>query len=495
MILKKRIGTGFFLLLFSFCLLNYYTVTDVNAANLPDFRELAKKSGDAVVNISTEKTVKDQKRNMPPNMFRGMPNGDLFEEFFNSPFGPNGGSQGEEDGRRSRRSGSLGSGFIISSDGFIVTNNHVVEGADVINVNLSSDTNKNKSYKAKLVGADPETDLALIKIEVKDSLPFLKFGDSDKLEVGEWVIAIGNPFGLDHSVTAGIISAKGRDIQAGAFDSFLQTDASINPGNSGGPLLNMDGEVIGINTAIVAQGQGIGFAIPSNMANKIIDELKNHKKVSRGWIGVQIQPIDEKMAKALGLQNDQGALLGGVMPKEPADKAGLMAGDVVVGVDNKDITSADDLLQEIANKKPGNKVELKVIRNGETKNFVVTLAERNLDKDGAKVYEEGSTPDNQDDFNLGIQLRSLNKDDMRRLRITDIEGGLLITAVEPDKEADKAGIKPGDVILTAALKPVLNTNDFVKIINGVGKERGAVMLQMMRRGQKFFVTLDLSGKK
>lgn len=481
-----------------------YLATPVlsQAAGLPDFRDLVKDVGSAVVNISTEKTEKSspaQRRGQPfpPDLFRGMP-GEPFDRFFGPFGGPFGGPEGEEEGQApGRRSSSLGSGFIISPDGYIVTNHHVVKGADVIKVTLGEKNLKNnakeQTFEATLIGSDDETDIALIKIDTPEQLPFLKFGNSDKLEVGEWAVAIGNPFGLDHSVTAGIISAKGRNINAGAFDSFVQTDASINPGNSGGPLLNMDGEVIGINTAIAAQGQGIGFAIPSNMADRVITELKSNKKVSRGWIGVNIQRIDENTAKALGLKEAKGALLGGVMPGEPADKAGLQAGDVVISVDGQDIADSDGLLQAISGKKPGSKVDVKAIRNGETKNFSMTLGERNLDRaerGGSQKEEREASASGS----LGIKLRPLSKEDVRRLRAEGVDGGLLITSVEPAKAADEAGIKPGDIILSAALKPVGTPEEFAAIVNGIGKERGAVMLQLMRRGQKFFVTVDLSAK-
>ena len=290
------------------------------APALPNFVPLAKSAGPAVVNISTEREVSTRMGGGFPGMPPGMER--FFEEFgpfWGQPQGP-------------RKQSSLGSGFIISSDGYIVTNNHVVEGADKVFVNLEGDSDRAHSLEATVVGTDAETDIALLKVDAKRDLPVLNFGNSDTAEVGEWVVAIGNPFGLSNSVTAGILSAKGRDIHAGPFDNFLQTDASINPGNSGGPLINMAGEVIGINTAIVASGQGIGFAIPSNLASRIVEELKSGKKISRGWLGVTIQDVDENAAKALGLKDAQGALIGSVLPDEPAAKAGLKAGDIIVRV-------------------------------------------------------------------------------------------------------------------------------------------------------------------
>ena len=291
---------------------------------VPNFVPLVQSAGKAVVNISTEKKVM-QRGGMPSEMFRGLPPeferffeqfeggrnaqprtqrslGTGFLEFFGIP-------QGYDEGPQFREQRAGGSGVIISADGYVVTNNHVVAGADTVLVNLQGSTGKDHSLKAQVIGTDEETDIALLKVKADTPLPFLNFGDSDKMEVGEWVLAIGNPFGLGHTVTAGILSAKGRNIQSGPFDNFLQTDASINPGNSGGPLINMEGKVIGINTAIIASGQGIGFAIPSSMAERIVNQLKQDKKVSRGWIGVTIQDVDENTAKALGLPKAPGAPL------------------------------------------------------------------------------------------------------------------------------------------------------------------------------------------
>jgi serine protease Do len=299
---------------------------NVQASPQGDFRDLVKAAAPAVVNISSERTEEVRSFN-PFDMFRGNPDIERFFGPFEDFYGPR---------QRSRKTKSLGSGFIISPDGYIVTNNHVVEGADLINVTLQGKGKGEDSFKAEVVGTDPETDLALLKIKA-ENLPSLSFGDSDALEVGEWVLAIGSPLGLDHTVTAGIVSAKGRNIQSGAYDNFLQTDASINRGNSGGPLLNEKGQVIGINTAIAQRAQGIGFAIPSNMAQRVIGDLREHKKVSRGWLGVTIQNVDAAVAKALGMKNNNGALVSGVMPGQPAALAGVQPGDVIVAVNDKTI--------------------------------------------------------------------------------------------------------------------------------------------------------------
>ncbi|MCL1985795.1 MAG: Do family serine endopeptidase, partial [Betaproteobacteria bacterium] len=333
----------------------------IRAASLPDFTQLAKNCGIAVVNIGTERTSKSGPENFFGEMFRNAPPGfEKFFEQFDERF-----RDGQQQ-RPQRKQRSLGSGFIISEDGYIVTNYHVVADADVIRVNFQGNSQKNESVSAKLIGSDEETDLALLKVDVKDKLPSLKFGDSDALQVGAWVLAIGNPFGLDHTVTAGILSAKGRNIHSGPFDNFLQTDASINPGNSGGPLINMEGEVIGINTAIIASGQGIGFAIPSSMASKIVEQIKDGKKIRRGWIGVTIQDVDKNSAKALGLNKARGALIGSVMPGEPADKAGAKAGDIILSVDGKDIEDSNALLRTIAGKTPGAEIKIIVWRDGKS---------------------------------------------------------------------------------------------------------------------------------
>ena len=302
------------------------------------------------------------------------------------------------------------------------------------------------------------------------------------------MVAIGNPFGLSNSVTAGILSAKGRDIHAGPFDNFLQTDASINPGNSGGPLINMAGEVIGINTAIVASGQGIGFAIPSNLASRIVEELKSGKKISRGWLGVTIQDVDENAAKALGLKDAQGALIGSVLPDEPAAKAGLKAGDIIVRVGRDDIRNSTELLRSVADLKPGTDVKITVLRNGKEFSTTVKLGERasqGMSQGGAQ--EEGGT-------SLGLTIRPLNKEDARSLQLPANTEGLVILSVQPGSPAQEAGLRPGDVIQSANLTPVVSVDELASIVRKDGRERGAVMLQVNRRGESFFVTVPLDNK-
>ena len=454
----------------------------VNAASLPEFAELAAKCGPAVVNINTEKTTKQAgPEDFFGEMFRNMPPG--FERFF-EPFAPN------KRRPNMKKQKSLGSGFLVSEDGYIVTNFHVVDGADVIHVTLDEKAAKNRSnIKATLVGSDEETDLALLKIDVKEKLPYLSFGNSDELKVGEWVLAIGNPFGLDHSVTAGILSATGRRISAGAFDNFLQTDASINPGNSGGPLINMRGEVIGINTAIIASGQGIGFAIPSNMANDIIGQVRDGKKVSRGWLGITIQDVDEAVARALALKDHRGALVIAVQPGQPADDAGMKEGDIIVRIDDQDIEDRDELLRVVASKKPGTEAKVVVLREGKEVSLKVKLGDRSSNREVA-LGQSGGKDVNED--NLGVKVRPVTSEEARSL---DIDAGLMIVGIDEEKPAAGADLRAGDVIVKVNMKPVKTVSDLARIVRDEGMKRGSILLQINRRGDLVFRTVELDEEK
>ncbi len=457
-----------------------FMASNVFAMELPSFSPLVKKASPAVVNISTERVVKTNNFNgnffgMPPEMERFFKQ---FDPFFNG--------QGNQ---RQRMQNSLGTGFIISADGYIVTNNHVVEGASKILINFQDDSNKLEDVEAKLIGTDPETDIALLKIDVKRNLPVLRFGNSDALEVGDWVVAIGNPFGLSSTVTAGIVSAKGRDIQSGPYDSFLQTDASINPGNSGGPLINLNGEVVGINTAIAASGQGIGFAIPSNLASSVVDQLKTGNKVSRGWIGVTVQDLDEMTAKALGLREGEGALIGSVMPGEPAEKAGMRSGDVVIKIGNQKVGNASELTRAIGSYKPNSQVKVVVIRDGRERTFTVRLGERNVPGQ-ASVQEN----ENKSTVSLGITVRSLTSDEKRELKLNQNMQGLIVLEVERNGLGAASGLRKNDIILEANLKPVPNAATLGKIIDDEGIKRGAVVLLINRQGTAFLLTIPLDKK-
>ncbi|MDD4952707.1 MAG: DegQ family serine endoprotease [Desulfovibrionaceae bacterium] len=449
-------------------------------AQLPDFTDLAERAGKAVVNISTVKTV--SQKNF--RFFNKPDQEHPFEEFFDQFekfFGPH--------NMPPRKQNSLGSGFVISRDGYIVTNNHVIQDADKVTIKLQ---NNGHEFEAKVVGRDKETDLALLKIEAGKDLPVLEFGDSDKARVGEWVVAIGNPFGLGHTVTSGIISAKGRVIGAGPFDNFLQTDASINPGNSGGPLIDMNGRVIGINTAIVPGGEGIGFAIPSSMASKIIDQLKAGKKVQRGWLGVTIQNVDENAAKALGLKEPAGALVTSVIKNDPADKAGIKTSDVIIEVDGEPVADTGALLRSIAGMLPGHKTELTIWRDNKKIKLDVTLQERG-DKAVAAADKAPESEESADE--IGLSLRPVTKDAEARALGLDKPRGLVVTGVKPDSVAGQEGVRPGDVILEVNQRPVAGVDQFRKIVDSDGKAKGAVMLLIKRQGRNIFITLPLEDKK
>ncbi len=428
------------------------------------FADLVEKVKPAVVNISTEKIIK-----IPGSPFRHFfghdkPFGDFFRWFF------------EDIPDRELRQQSLGSGFIIDKDGYIITNNHVVEGADKIKVKLAD----NREFKAKVIGRDPKTDIALIKITTpfKD-LPVLLFGDSDKMRVGDWVLAIGNPFGLEHTVTKGIISATGRVIGAGPYDNFLQTDAPINPGNSGGPLINLNGEVIGINTAIIATGQGIGFAIPSNLAKTVISQLKEKGKVIRGWLGVSVQTITPEIAASLNLKEPIGALVNDVVSGSPADKAGIKRGDVIISFNGKDIKKMIDLPRIVAETPVGKEVEIKIIRDGKEYLLKTIVSEQ---KEGRLSFK-GSTIEER----LGMRVHDITPELARQLRIRDRIGVVIIDIIT-GSPADEAGIQVGDVIKEINRNPIRNLKDFENIIEKLDKNRPILFL-IKRGNQSLYISI------
>jgi serine protease Do len=376
-----------------------------------------------------------------------------------------------------KKTHSLGSGFIISQDGYIVTNHHVVAKAEKIMVSLQD---SEKDYTAEVIGTDQETDLALLKIDAKRDLPTLEFGSSKDMQPGEWVVAIGNPFGLSHTVTAGIISAKGRSIgAAGPYTDFLQTDASINPGNSGGPLLNMQGKVIGINTAIVPQGQGIGFAIPSDMAQNVISQLKEHKEVRRGWLGVTIQGVDKNTAKALGLSEEKGALVASVEKGDAADKAGIQAGDVILEVNGQTIDEARKLSQIIGGLKPGAKVNIQIWRQGETKKVQVTLGQRK----GGVTAAAPSKLQEKLAKDLGITLRPLRPHEARALGLEKATG-LLVT------DSQVEGLQKGDVIVQANGEVVDSLSQMASAVKAA-QDKGVILVHIYRRGHNLFQAIPL----
>lgn len=431
------------------------------------FADLAEKVKPAVVNISTTTTVR-----IPGYPFRhffgpdeGSPFGDFFRKFFgNIP-------------DQQLKQQSLGSGFIIDKEGHIITNYHVVEGADEIKVKLVD----GRDFKAKVVGRDSKTDLALIEISslFKD-LPTLPLGDSDKVRVGDWVLAIGNPFGLGHTVTQGIISATGRVIGSGPYDNFLQTDAPINPGNSGGPLMDLKGEVIGINSAIIASGQGIGFAIPSNMAKSIISQLKEKGKVIRGWIGVSVQSVTPEIAQAFRLKEPKGALVGDVAPGGPADRAGIKRGDIFISFDGKTINRMSDLPVITAETPVGKEVDVTVIRNGKEMHMKLKVAE---------MTEQRMAPQ-MPPPSLGIKVDNITPRLQKEFGIND-KAGVVVLDVEPDSPADDAGLLPGDLIKEVNHKPVRNLQDFNTSMRKMNKNTSVLFL--IKRGiQTFYVSIQVS---
>ena len=391
----------------------------------PDFVELSKRLKPSVVNIRTAKHIKPKQRlRRPQNPFGD----DFFDDFFGRFFG-------ESPQQRPRREQSLGTGFIISADGYILTNNHVVNGADEVMVKLSD----GRELKGEIKGLDEKLDLALIRISDKEKLSPAELGDSDALEVGEWVMAIGNPFGLSQTVTAGIVSAKGRVIGSGPYDDFIQTDASINPGNSGGPLFNADGRVIGINTAIIAGGQGIGFAIPINMAKGIVSQLRDNGKVTRGYLGVRFQPLTADLAKSFGLESEKGALIASVEKDTPAEKAGLKAGDVIVEYDGKPINDGNELPRYVAATPVDKKVALVVVREGSRVSVTLTVGKLK-DSDA-----EQAAPGNENE-KLGLTVQELTRELASRYGLRDARG-LVVTDVRQGSVAEEAGIAPGTLII------------------------------------------------
>ncbi len=416
------------------------------------FSNLAEMASPAVVNIQTVRTAKTK------NMFRQFnrsPFGDddPMEDFFNKFFGPN---QQKEFKQR-----SLGSGFIIDKEGYIVTNNHVVQDSDKIKVILKNE----KEYNAEIIGRDPNTDLALIKIKTENSLPVLKLGNSDALKVGQWVVAIGSPFGLEHTVTAGIVSAKGRVIGSGPYDDYIQTDASINPGNSGGPLLNMNGEVIGINTIIIAGGQGIGFAIPINLAKGIVEQLKKYGDVTRGWVGITIQDLPADLSNYLGIEGKKGVLVSDVIPGDPADKAGIKPKDIITEINGQNIDSSRTLLKIVAGMSVGKNVKIKILRDGKEKIVNVEIAKRMDEKiASARDSLKGEVSD------IGIRVANLTPEIARRFDISEKEG-IIVVAVDPDGKAAEAGIVSGDIIKEINHYPVKSVKEYADVLNKIKKDK------------------------
>ncbi|MDG9783329.1 DegQ family serine endoprotease [Pseudomonas otitidis] len=452
--------------------------TLVARAELPDFTPLVEQASPAVVNISTRQKLPERAvANQMPDL-EGLP--PMLREFFerSMPQAPRG------QGGRQREAQSLGSGFIISKDGYILTNNHVVADADEIIVRLSD----RSELEAKLIGADARTDVALLKVEGKD-LPIVKLGKSDALKVGSWVLAIGSPFGFDHSVTAGIVSAKGRSLPNESYVPFIQTDVAINPGNSGGPLFNLDGEVVGINSQIFTRSggfMGLSFAIPIDVAMSVADQLKANGKVNRGWLGVVIQEVNKDLAESFGLDKPAGALVAQVLENGPAAKGGLQVGDVILSMNGQPIVMSADLPHLVGGLKPGTKIDLGIVRDGNRKNLSLSIGA--LPEDGEELAGAGESSGAERSSNrLGVLVAGLSEEQQK---VLDIKGGVVIREIQ-DGPAALMGLRPGDVITHLNNQAIDSVQTFAKIAKELPKNR-SVSMRVLRQGRASFITFKLS---
>jgi len=462
--------------------------------------DVAEKVIDAVVNISTSQTVEAKggpgggggDRGAMPQLPPGSPFEEFFDDFFKNRRGGPGGSKGGD--LQPHKTNSLGSGFIVDTSGIVVTNNHVIADADEINVILNDGT----KIKAELVGVDKKTDLAVLKFKPPRPLVAVKFGDSDKMRLGEWVIAIGNPFSLGGTVTAGIVSARNRDIASGPYDNYIQTDAAINRGNSGGPLFNLDGEVIGVNTLIISPtggSIGIGFAVPSKTVASVVEQLRQFGELRRGWLGVRIQQVTDEIAESLNIKPARGALIAGVDDKGPAKPAGIEPGDVVVKFDGKDVKEPKDLSRVVADTAVGKEVDVVVIRKGQEEIKKVTLGRL---EDGDKaVQASNKTPDPVEkpvtQKALGLDLATLSKDLRSRYKIKDSVKGVVITNVDGASDAAEKRLSAGEVIVEVAQESVSNAADVKKRIDQLKKDgkKSILLLVSNAEGELRFVALSV----
>ena len=462
----------------------------LRAHGTPDsFAELAEKALPAVVNISTRQTVERQRSPDLPQFPPGSP----FEEFFRKFFDR---EPGDRQDAPPRRATSLGSGFIVDPSGFIVTNHHVIDKADEILVRLQDD----RELQAEVVGRDPKTDLAVLRVESDEPLPFLEFGDSDKTRVGDWVVAIGNPFGFSSTVTAGIVSARKRDIRAGPYDDFIQTDAAINKGNSGGPMLNLDGMVIGVNTAITSPSGGsvgIGFAVPASLAAPVIDQLRRFRETRRGWLGVRIQNVTDEIAAAFeGFGEPRGALVAAVMPDSPADQGGIQAGDIVLSFDSKQVEKMRALPRIVSDAEVGATVPVEVWRKGRVEHLEVVVGR--LEENDPVSASAGSTTSEHPVEALGLVVAGPN-DDLRKEFELDEEalerGGLVVVGVAPGSDAEQKGLEAGDLIIEADQASVSRPKDLEERIAAVREAgRRSVLLLVNRGGEDRFVAVLLKSE-
>jgi len=464
------------------------TAGSATARQAPDsFADLADALSPSVVNIATSQQVSgDGDSGMPEFQF---PPGSPFEEFFKEFFERN----RPERPSRPRRLQSLGSGFVIDAGGLVVTNNHVIAEADEVTVTLNDGT----KLPAKVLGKDPKTDLALLKVETDRPLVATEWGDSDTMRVGDWVLAIGNPFGLGGTVTAGIVSARGRDINAGPYDDFLQTDASINRGNSGGPLFNLDGKVIGINTAIFSPtggSIGIGFAIPSSMARNVIEQLKEYGRTRRGWLGVRIQSVTDEIAESLGLSVAKGALVAGVSDDGPAKQAGIEQGDVILYFDGKEVGDMRALPRIVAETHIGKAVDVRLWRKDRELSLKVTIGELELSEEQQLASTETSEPKSSSKplQSLGMTLSAITAETRERFELDEDAQGVVVTNVNAGSAAAEKGIREGDIIVEVGQEQVKSPEDVLQKINRVKEsKRKSVLLLLQRGGDLRFVAVRL----
>jgi serine protease Do len=452
--------------------------TEVQAFGAPEsFAELAEKISPAVVNITTSAMIAAPTDGMPM-----VPEGSPFEDFFDDFGGPGPGGP--------QRSEALGSGFVISEDGYIVTNNHVIEGADEITIEFFG----GKKLPAKLVGTDPKTDIALLKVEAEEPLPFVSFGNSDLMRVGDWVMAMGNPLGQGFSVSAGIVSARGRELNPGAYDDYIQTDAAINRGNSGGPLFNMDGQVVGVNTAILSPNGGsigIGFSMASNVVGKVVDQLKEFGETRRGWLGVRIQDMTPEIAESMGLTVAAGALVTDV-PDGPAKDAGIQSGDVITRFGGAEVSDAGDLTRRVADSPIGEAVPVIVLREGRTETLAVTLGRRE-DAEAKTMPASSPAPEGPKELEtLGLTLAPLDDDMRARLGLDPSAEGLMIMKVDQASEAFTKGLVEGDLITEAGQQKVVRLQDLEdRIKEAKDAGRKSILLLVRRAGDPRFVALSI----
>ncbi|MDO8839819.1 MAG: DegQ family serine endoprotease [Parvibaculum sp.] len=448
----------------------------------PDsFANLAERLSPAVVNISTSQLLGTGPQSIP-GVPEGSPLNDFFKEFM------------EQQGQRPQRVQSLGSGFVIDPSGVIVTNNHVIDGADRIEVIFMDGT----TLPAVLTGRDPKTDIAVLKVESKTPLPFVELGDSSKARVGDWVIAIGNPFGLGGTVTAGIISALNRDIHAGNYDDFIQTDASINRGNSGGPLFDMEGRVVGVNSAIISPSGasvGIGFAVPTSTVRPVVEQILEHGETRRGWIGVRIQTVTPEIADSLGLTPARGALIAGINEDGPAAMAGIEPGDVVLSFDGRNIGAMRDLPRVVAETDVGKTVDVEIFRGGRTLGVKVQVARLDESEETPAAVPAETAPGPARTVVLGLSLTALTAETRQGFNVDAQTQGVLVSDVDPASAAAEKGVRPGDVILQVAQRDVATPADVERIVASEEKAgRNTVLLRLSSGGDMRFVALRLGGQ-